>query len=250
MKVGIREHLKQFVYSAVSKSSFLKNALKRIYIQTIEKPSNETRNNAFKNNAISVLKEFTDCLDLNGLEYTLTFGSLLGAIRERGFINYDLDIDIAIWYDKSDISLIHSCLGSAGFKMVHRFSVDNDESACEETYEKSGVSIDVFYIYDAIERLPYCCDFVKFPDSVDWTMSVFKHGGLLPRRFELPWTRERIRTDFESLSLYIPKNSEVILRLRYGDDYMIPNPHWVNRLDHPYIVVWEDKIAKYTSYDI
>lgn len=246
MKVGIKEYIKQFIYSIVSRSDYLKSLFKKLYTGVVEKRENDSRNAIFKDNAIQVLKEFTDCLDSNRIEYTLAFGSLLGAVREKGFIQHDLDIDITIWYENNE-SFIQECLKQAGFLMTHSFSVDKNASGREETYEKQGVSIDVFYIYNAINQYPYCCDFVKFPDTVDWTMSIYKHGGLLPRRIELPWTKERIRTEFESLSLYIPRNANELLEMRYGSDYLIPNPNWTNKLDHPHIVTWTDKIAHYSK---
>lgn len=246
MKVSLYEHFKQLIYDLVSRNSSLKSISKRLYSYLVEKRSVKGRNLVFKNNAIEVLKEFTDCLDQNQVEYTLAFGSLLGAIREKGFIKHDLDIDVTIWYENNEL-FIKSCLNNSGFRMIHSFSVDNGASALEETYEKNGVTIDIFYLYDAVNQLPYCCDFVKFPDSVDWTMSLFKHGGLLPRRIELPWTKERIRTVFETLYLYIPQNAQELLEKRYGPDYMTPNPNWVNSLEHPFIVNWTEKIGHYES---
>lgn len=246
MRVGAKEYIKQLVYSIVSRNKYLKNLTKRLYSRMVEKRSNEAQNTVFKDNAVQVLKEFTDCLDLNQIEYTLAFGSLLGAVREKGFIKHDLDIDVTVWYENNE-SIIQGCLRQAGFRMVHSFSVDNNASAREETYEKSGVHVDVFYIYEAIDQYPYCCDFVKFPDSVDWAMSIHKHGGLLPRRIELPWTKERVRTDFESLSLFIPRNSHELLEMRYGPNYMVPNPNWINELDHPHIVTWTEKVARYSN---
>lgn len=246
MKVGFWEHLKQFIYIHFYRNSHSKRFFKSLYKRMFERHKVNNRNTLFRQNAISVLKAFTDCMDRNDVEYTLAFGSLLGAVREKGFINHDLDIDVAIWYDGRE-GLIQTYLEKEGFRRIHCFTVDDSLSAREDTFEKDGVTIDIFYLYEAVDRLPYCCDFVKFPDTVDWTMSIYKHGGLLPRRIELPWDKVRVRTPFESLSLFIPRNAHEILRMRYGEDYMIPNPNWVNRLDHPYIVNWDEKIAIYTE---
>lgn len=247
MKVGFFEIVKQVLYDVFRHCGPIMKWLKVIYDKLFDNRVKIKRNSIFRDNATAVLKAFTDCLDQNHIEYTLAFGSLLGAVREHGFIKHDLDIDVTIWYE-NNVGYIQSSLFDSGFRMIHCFSVDNDLSGREETYEKDGVTIDVFYLYKAISDHPYCCDFVKFSDSVDWRMSIYKHGGLLPRRIELPWTKERVRTDFESLSLFIPQNAHEILQMRYGSDYMTPNPNWENKLKHPYIINWTEKTAVFTVF--
>lgn len=61
--------------------------------QTYEK-TDELQN--IQNNLLSLLKVFhTYCLE-NNVKYSLHGGTLLGAIREKGFIPWDDDIDITM----------------------------------------------------------------------------------------------------------------------------------------------------------
>jgi lipopolysaccharide cholinephosphotransferase len=52
------------------------------------------------NNLLSLLKDFHDFCELNDVVYTLDGGSLLGAIRHKGFIPWDDDADVSMTRDQ------------------------------------------------------------------------------------------------------------------------------------------------------
>lgn len=185
----------------------------------------------FHEHALDVLKAFVNSMDEGGFKYTLAFGSILGAIREHGFIKHDIDIDTAMWIDDFSPEVV-TTLEKAGFTWLFCNMVDEGRLGREDTFEYQGVRIDIFYFYPAIDTYPYCCDFLK-PE---------KEGDhFLARRIEVPYTRGRKKTRFEDMEVYIPENAEEICTFRYGPNYMTPDPdwNWVNELKH--LVEWKEK---------
>lgn len=242
MKPTFTELCKQFLYETFKDTS-LQAFLKKKYLSLFEKNKEQEQNAVFKKHAEAVIRSFADCMETHDIAYTLAYGSMLGAVREHGFIKHDLDIDVHVWYDNNH-NFVRECLESYGFKLVRYITVDEDKTAREETYSKDGVSIDVFYIYVAENGQPYSCCFAKFRDCVSWNMSIYRHGGLMPRRFELPFTHERVKVPFEGLELYIQKNAHDLLQMVYGKDYMTPNPTWEADFQNPHVIEWTEKVAK------
>lgn len=231
----------------VAKIPFVKKILSPIYYP-IKKQFAIRQNKIFKKNALDVIKDFNECCEINNINYTLAFGTLLGAIREKGFIKHDLDVDVAIWAnDYSD--KIPKKLERSGFKLVHSFEVDKGLLGREETYVKSGVSIDIFYFYEGDGVYPYCCDFIMHKGATTFRSCMNRFGKVIPRRIELPLTKERVQTDFEGTKLYVPKNAHEILVFRYGENYMIPDPDWHMELKNEHIMVWEGKSGIYKEYE-
>lgn len=217
-----------------------------LYRTLIYNPVRRKEIKTFQRNALIVLKEFDRiCLECD-VHYCLFWGSLIGAVREHGFIKHDFDIDVAVW--KSDYSQkFKETLIKKGFIHKHRFLLDDGESGMEDTFEKDGVAIDVFYFYrDHKDGLSYCSSFDYYDDCVTWKECIQKHGNIIAYKFQynLPYAFEYV--PFENIQLPIPSNYDEILRSYYGDQYMTPDPNWhggeseKNR--------WYGKIVKYIEY--
>lgn len=186
----------------------------------------------FHAHALDALKAFIDCMEAGGFKYTLAFGSILGAIREHGFIKHDIDIDMAMWIDDFTPEMV-TALEKAGFTWLFCNLVDDGRLGREDTFVYNGVRIDIFYFYPAIDTYPYCCDFLASKEE---------KGHFLARRVEMPYPRKRRKTRFEGIEVYIPENAEEICTFRYGPNYMTPDPNWnwVNEVNH--LVEWKEKL--------
>ena len=242
MRYSVPEAITEFA-NRVAHIPFAKAILKPFYY-SYKHLLRRKRNSHFRKYALETLKDFDECLESNGFEYTLAFGTLLGAVREKGFIKHDLDIDVAMWSDEYS-NVLKECLQKSGFSLLHSFEIDGGDLGREETYVKNDISIDVFYFYPAIDKYPYCCDFVGQEGCPTYRKCMEKYGGALPRRIEIPMTKERVRTTFEDTEFFIPINANEILAFRYGEDYMTPRKDWTINSNDSHIVYWTEKKGIY-----
>ena len=123
--------------------------------------------------SLDILREVHSFCVENHIKYTLQGGSLLGAVRHKGFIPWDDDIDIAMPrpdYEK----FIHSFCSKQGFKVISRELSDCknvmiafaricdtqktyvDTSFIPWTDEKVGVWIDLFPLDGVEDSLATC----------------------------------------------------------------------------------------------
>lgn len=211
------------------------------------KKKKENRN--FLKNGLSVLVDFDQCMTENGHKYSLAYGTLLGAVREKGFIPHDDDIDTWMWVDDYSPKLIED-LEKAGFKLKFSFTVDNDVIGKQDTFIYKGVLVDIFYLYRDTNGEGCNIVFTNQPDCSNRKESVKKHGGLLPFKITIPVSQNFIRTEFHGYQMPIPDNYDEVLTRRYGEDYMIPQPKWgKDRIDknHQYLY---DKLGAYVEYEV
>ena len=199
----------------------------------------------FRASSGKVFGLFANALQDIGCEYWLTFGTLLGAIREKGIIKHDLDIDVAMFRDNRPDNLVE-LMAEHGFKRSRYIIVDDGHEGFEETYTCQEVSIDIFYFHKVEGKNEvYCYDFISDP-QLPARDSMEKHGGFLARRIYLPFMG-LMDFDFLGCQVKVPLNYDEYLSVHYGKDYMVPNPAW-STLNSPVAQIMKGEIGKLVQF--
>lgn len=109
-----------------------------------------------KNLQIDILKNVDEFCKVNSINYTLMFGSLLGAIRHKGYIPWDDDVDIAMLrpdyerfvklYNKEQVIYhVYDYRYDSEYTCPYAKVADTRTILIENTNEKSiGINIDLF----------------------------------------------------------------------------------------------------------
>ncbi len=112
--------------------------------------------------SLDILKDIHEFCVENNIKYTLFSGTLIGAIRHKGFIPWDNDLDIAFTRPEYE-KFVKSYKSKKGFKLFARERQGKnvylsysricdmnrtyvDDSTCPWTSETKGVWIDVFVL--------------------------------------------------------------------------------------------------------
>ena len=125
-------------------------------------------NDNFKRIALDILLDFDNLCRRNGIKYSLAYGTLIGAVRHKGYIPWDDDIDVIMLRDEYEkfvkianklkrehtfISLDTNTLYSAPLAKIY-----NNTTVLKETKHRDlidiGVYIDVF-VFDYVPEIKF-----------------------------------------------------------------------------------------------
>lgn len=156
----------------------------------------------------------------SGIDYYADWGTLLGIIREGGFIRHDDDIDLTIVDSKTNPKALLNTLIDKGFKFIH--ALRNEERILEFSVSWKNLSIDFFF------RIPvnhlgkvgiadvYYDPSVKYenPDQNNYKVWLFEEGI------------ETKIISFKGAEVRIPYKPEEMLEFEYGPEWQSPISNW------------------------
>lgn len=186
-----------------------------------------------RRNGLAMLAVADKALSDMGIRPFLTYGALLGAYREHGFISYDPDIDLGILEEEMPVDL-DARMAEYGFNFHRRIRVAESGRIGEITYEYKGLHLDVFVYYrEGDELFSYI---QRNHETKEWKEANATDGFPNDRSYVPACEFER--RDFLGLQIFMPVNTDGWLRAIYSDSYMTPIRNWnaadgyVTRITH------------------
>lgn len=199
----------------------LKLGLYKPAINLINKVKFEIQARKMKKNGLEMLAEADKVLSSLDLKAFLTYGALLGAFREKGFISYDPDIDLGLVASEIPENL-HEEMKKAGFELYKQGYFKESNRVFEETYIYKGIHLDIFYYFEEGDDLYSVI--ARTHESKEWKEANATDGFPCDRSY-VPKT-EFERRDFLGLKVYMPVKTHEWLTDIYSDSYMTPVKNW------------------------
>jgi len=205
------------ILKSSSIGKFLYPIVQRVW-QSYSKPQKRRRLQRY---GFDVLDRMHKLLSENSVPYYCDCGTLIGFLRDKGFIKHDDDIDIAIMPNSVSPQRILSIFRDAGYGFVHAFQYDG--RIIEFTVvDYTGVTIDVF-LHEWEKEVPgYLKEiFIRWYKDRSYPNEKANIG----LRFSLRGPDGLKELQIGGVTTMIPTNAEEVLDSEYGP-WRRPDPNF------------------------
>ncbi len=193
--------------------------------KTLSNPQN-------RNRALKMLKDVISVLDEYKIDYYLDFGTLLGAVREKGFIPWDDDIDISL-LKQSDYKKIPAVLKEIKKRFKYKTRLYKFEDAIKRCKNECDEDIyfakkDDFQVAKIKKKSFFGKDLTVLDIFFKYEYSSHLHwyaGGLV-NKIDSKYLSEGLKNVmFYDLNCKIPKDFAAYLSAIYGN-WQKPDQKW------------------------
>ena len=199
---------------------------------------NRLKSNLVKNGR-EILVQSVGILESINVNYWLDYGTLLGAIRNKGFIKGDGDIDLGIDI-KEDIDRIIKSFKDNGFKLYCYYHVSDESLGRIVSLKKKGIILDL-YNYTISENEMSCTIYEQ--EGCESNDEYYRiHNTLKVYYLLFDFEIETVDYSLFDINVKIPKNYEEYLTTIYGSDYMVEKSSWTGSLNKKLVPEYRAKI--------
>lgn len=193
------------------------------------------RQNALATDSTIILQKVETALCGTELKYFLTFGNLLGLVRDGRFMSYDCDLDYAIEVSEGfSWEELERLLAAQGLRKTHQFTIDGNIQ--EQTYRLGDLTVD-FFGYHTVG------------DETIWNIFFRKDGYIYDSMYDVHIRESHFaavgdvcKKAYDGMQVTVLAEPEAFLASVYGEGWRVPDPNWVPAEGDKRIVL--DKIAK------
>lgn len=183
------------------------------------------RKRMLKRHGKAVLAHLAEVIERHQIPAFAAYGTLLGFVRDHGFVPNDDDIDLGIlpgeWTPKRLLKLLLE--EEAGFSFLFAFSYNGQVT--ELKLEYGGIPIDFFFYEDDGEKF-FAGSYHYFPD-----VNYPAPNANSAQRVVEPRIEGLDKIDVFGLKFPVPANTEYVLEKLYGN-WRVPDSNW-NDNKHP-----------------
>ncbi len=156
---------------------------------------------------LEMLNDLVSVLDKNGINYWLDYGTLLGAVRHKGFIPWDDDLDLGVLYfDKERIVKSVEKELKDSYR-IFNFGEHDKFLKLERSFGNNTITIDIFLYKNESEKLQA----KFFPDGIVYN-NPFPFDSIFPLK----------TMKFESSEFKVPNEYDLYLKKNYGEYMSLP----------------------------
>lgn len=196
------------------------------------------RNKAINLYGYDVLASIHKLCGAKAIDYWLYGGTLLGMIRDKGFIANDTDIDIGLWDTPENHKLLDEELPKNGFTKLFDFYVG--DKVLENRFERDGVGVDFWFFNKSRDSNRGANNLTDFSYASGFNTD--KEGlYVVEDHYKLSAFDKLNNIEVNNTMLSVPADYEYILEAFYGDwrtpitktdGYVqFKNPNQVHRYD-------------------
>ena len=174
-----------------------------------------------RKNGLEMLQMADQAFTSMGVQAFLTFGTLLGAYRDKGFIAYDPDVDLGV-IDGNLPKNMYEVMAKHGFQLCKQNIISEKKQVIEDTYIYKGIHLDVFHYFE--EEDDYYTLVAQLHETKDWKEANATDG--FPCEKVLVVKTEFQRQNFMNIDVYMPIKTHEWLVDMYSESYMTPIKNW------------------------